>query len=190
MDARSGTAAVGGASTPDAELLAAVARRDREAFHQFYERWAGRLLAYVKGMGAKGPQAEDLVQEVFVAVWQKAEQFRPQLGSAEAWIFTVTRHKVVDIWRRSAPVVDIEPGHLEALAGDGMDGHSASELALSLGKALASLAPEQRRPLQLAYFGDHSYEETAALLGLPVGTLKSRIRAGLGQMRSLLGGAP
>ncbi len=129
--------------------------------------------------------AEDVVQEVFGALFQKAHQYRPALGSPEGWIFTITRHKVVDIWRAHSPVVDLGEMDLEAVmaAEEPMD----ATLAPSLRKALSTLSPEQRRPLMLAYFGGLTYEETAHRLGLPVGTLKSRIRASLAQLRGLLG---
>ena len=81
----------------DARLLALVAEQDREAFKELYDRYAGRLLAYVRAMGGPRISAEDVVQEVFVTLWRKATQYRSGLGSPEAWIFTITRHKVVDI---------------------------------------------------------------------------------------------
>jgi RNA polymerase sigma-70 factor (ECF subfamily) len=181
--------AVPGAAAPpsDADVLGAVARGCPEAFRELYDRYAGRLLAYVRRMGGPRIPAEDVVQEIFVALWVKAGQYRPALGSPDAWIFTITRHKVVDIWRTAHPVVDLGETPLEAVMEPTMPEDSVTRL--SLAKALAALAPEQRRPLELAYFGGLSYEETAHALGLPVGTLKSRIRATLGQLRAHLGGA-
>ncbi|MFN8012737.1 MAG: RNA polymerase sigma factor [Holophagaceae bacterium] len=171
----------------DADLLAAVAGGSQPAFRALYDRFAGRLLAYVRRMGGPRVSAEDVVQEIFVSIWVKAGQYRPALGSPEAWIFTITRHKVVDIWRSGNPVVDLGETPMEAVMEPVMPEDSVTRL--SLAKALAALAPEQRRPLELAYFGGLSYEETAHALGLPVGTLKSRIRATLGLLRAHLGGA-
>ncbi len=179
-----------GADPPvrDADLLAAVAEGSQPAFRELYDRFAGRLLAYVRRMGGPRVPAEDVVQEIFVSLWVKAGQYRPALGSPEAWIFTITRHKVVDIWRAAQPVVDLGETPMEAVMEPVAPEDSVTSLSLS--KALAALAPEQRRPLELAYFGGLSYQETAQALGLPLGTLKSRIRASLSQLRAHLGGAP
>jgi len=175
------------ATARDGSLLAAVAEGSEPAFKELYSRYAGRLLAYVRRMGGPRIPAEDVVQEIFVALSVKAGQYRPAAGSPEAWIFTITRHKVVDIWRATNPVVDLGEVPMESVMEPAMPEDSVTRL--SLAKALAALAPEQRRPLELAYFGGLSYEQTAQALGLPLGTLKSRIRATLGQLRTHLGGA-
>jgi len=176
----------GGPAEPsDASLLLAVGGQDPEAFRELYDRYAGRLLAYVQAMGRGQLPAEDLVQEVFVALWRKAGQYRPALGTPEAWIFTITRNKVLDIWRSRPPVEDRGETEMEAL----MDGTSTPDPALvaTVHKALRDLPEDQRRPLVLAYFGGYTYEEAAVRLGVPVGTLKSRIRLALGRLKSLLG---
>jgi RNA polymerase sigma-70 factor (ECF subfamily) len=169
----------------DAALLAAVGQQDREAFRLLYERFAGRLLAYAQAMGRGRLPAEDLVQEIFVGIWRKAGQYRPELGSPEAWIFTITRNKVFDIWRARSPVEDSGDLDLETF----MDTTENPDptLVATLRKALMGLPAEQRRPLVLAYFGGYTYEEAAHRLGVPVGTLKSRIRAALAQLGGLLG---
>jgi len=169
----------------DGDLLQAVGQQDPEAFRQLYDRYAGRLMAYVQAMGRGRLPAEDLVQEVFVALWRKAGQYRPALGTPEAWIFTITRNKVLDIWRSRSPVeegVDLE---LETL----MDGTESPDPALvaTIHKALRGLPEDLRKPLVLAYFGGYTYEEAAGRLEVPVGTLKSRIRSALGQLKGLLG---
>jgi RNA polymerase sigma-70 factor (ECF subfamily) len=159
----------------NSEILAAVALGDRRAFRVLYDRFAGRLLAYVRAMGGPRVEAEDVVQEVLVAIWSKAGQYRPALGSPEGWIFTVTRNKVFDIWRQRFTVEGMEEVDLEMLAiqGPGTD----PTLVVTLTKALSTLPPEQRQPLVLAYFGGLTYGETAKRLGLPEGTVKSRIRS-------------
>ncbi len=169
----------------DRELLEAVGLQDQEAFREFYDRFAGRLLAYVQAMGKGRIATEDVVQEVLVAIWRKAAQYRADLGSPEAWIFTITRNKVFDIWRANSAVLEHGDPNLESVT----DPTPAPDptLAVSLGKALAGLPPEQRDPLILSYFGDHTYEETARRLKVPLGTVKSRIRAGLSQLKQHLG---
>ncbi len=175
------------AALPDGELLGAVASGSQAAFQELYGRYAGRLLAYVRRMGGPRFPAEDAVQDIFVAIWTKAGQYRPGAGTPEAWIFTITRHKVVDIWRTRNPVVDLGDVPMEAVVEPVQPEDSVTRL--SVGRVLASLAPEHRRALELAYFGGLSYEETAQALDLPVGTLKSRIRAALGLLRQRLGEA-
>ncbi len=172
----------------DSELLAAIAERNRAAFRQFYHRYSGRLLSYVRAMGSGGSRVptEDIVQEIFVAVWLKASQYRAALGSPEAWLFTITRHKVVDIWRSQNPVVDLGEMDMDVLLEPEQPADSV--LALSLAKALGMLTPDQRKPLELAYFGGFTYEETADRLGMPLGTLKSRIRVALSILKDYLGG--
>ncbi len=172
----------------DGELLGAVAERNRAAFREFYNRYSGRLLAYVRAMGGGGAKipVEDIVQEIFVAVWLKAGQYRSALGAPEAWLFTITRHKVVDIWRSQSPVVDIGEMDMEVFMEP--EQPTDSVLALTLATALGKLSPDQRKPLEMAYFGGFTYEETAERLGVPLGTLKSRIRASLGILREHLGG--
>lgn len=174
----------------DQALLASIALGDRAAFQILYARWAGRLLAYVGAMGAKGAAGEDLVQDIFLTLWQKASLYRSELGTPEAWIFTLTRHKVVDIWRRPHPVEAVDAEDLEGWMAGGVEAHGAIEDGLAVSKAMNQLPSDQRQAVMLAYFGDLSYEETAHRLGLPVGTLKSRIRSALGQLRGILGGAP
>ena len=170
----------------DSALLLAVGRQDREAFRQIYERYSGRLLAYVHAMGKGRLPAEDLVQEIFVGIWRKAGQYRPELGTPEAWIFTITRNKVFDIWRSHSNVEERGEMDLETV----MDATEIPDPALvaTISNALMRLQPDHRRPLMLAYFGGYTCEEAARRLGIPVGTLKSRIHAALAQLKNLLGG--
>ena len=170
---------------PDAELLARIAQRQQEALAELFRRYGGRVLAYVRAMaGARFP-AEDAVQEIFLTLWQKAGLYAPEGGEAAGWIFTLTRHKVFDIQRSLGRVRDVGGPDPELLS----PGTSPTDptLAPSIEKALAMLPAEQRHPLRLAYYGDLTYDETARRLGLPLGTLKTRIRTGLTALRGLLG---
>lgn len=169
--------------TRDENLLAAIARGDLDAFQTFYERYAGRVLAYARRVSRGATFAEDVTQEVFTAVWMRAATFRPDRGGAPAWLYTLTRNKLVDHWRRAGGVVELEPlDHLQVAASDA----EAGELRLAVQQALARVPPEQREAIETAFFGGLTYEETASRLALPVGTLKSRIRLGLRAMRAAL----
>jgi RNA polymerase sigma-70 factor, ECF subfamily len=172
----------------DETLLAATACGDLDAFHTFYERHAGRVLAYARRISRDAALAEDVTQEVFTAVWTRAGTFQPDRGGTSAWLYTLTRNKLVDHWRRLGRDCDMEPlddlAIPAAVSGD-------RDLRLTLRQALARVAPEQRQAIETAYFGGLTYEETASQLDLPVGTLKSRIRVGLRALREALGnGAP
>ena len=168
----------------DAGVLGRVAAQDHEALAEMFHRYGGRVLAYVRAMGGPRFPAEDAVQEVFLALWQKAGLYAPEGEDAARWIFTITRHKVFDIHRAQGRVREVGSPDLELLA-PGSDSEDPT-LAPSIQKALSMLPLDQSQPLRLAYFGDFTYEETARRLGLPLGTLKTRIRTGLAALRKML----
>jgi RNA polymerase sigma-70 factor (ECF subfamily) len=171
------------AEPDDVSLLASVAAGNLEAFHFFYRRHAGRVLAYARQLSRNHELAEDVAQEVFVAVWAKAASFRPDRGDAAGWLYTMTRNKLVDYWRKAGAGAELVGLDLQTLAREGEGG---MDLLLTLRQALSQVQPEQRRAIEMAYFGGLTYEETAERLEVPVGTLKSRIRSGLKLMRSVL----
>jgi len=168
----------------DVSLLARIGAGNLDAFQSFYRRHAGRVLAYARQLG-RGPElAEDIAQEVFVAVWNKAASFQPDRGDVSGWLYTMTRNKLIDHWRKAGSGAELGGLDLQALAGGG--GGDGVDLLLAVRQALAQVHPEQRRAIEMAYFGGLTYEETAERLELPVGTLKSRIRTGLKLMRTVL----
>jgi len=168
----------------DAALLGRIAEGDLESFQSFYGRHAGRVLAYARQLGRNRDVAEDVVQEVFVAVWRRAASYRPDRGDIAGWLYTITRNKIVDLWRRAGDPVELAEIDERRLAETGEPG----DLRLSVRQALTRVAPDQRRAIEMAYFGGLTYEETARRLDLPLGTLKSRIRSGLKSLKSLLEG--
>jgi len=169
----------------DAELVVRIGREDREAFRLFYDRYATRLLAYVRQLARDRESPEDVVQDVFLTVWRKAASYRPERGDVAGWLYTITRNRLVDRWRRKGGVVEDGSFDLLAFAAPERDG-AGRTLDLSVRQALDVLSPEQRRAIELAYFGGLTYDEAARRLELPLGTLKSRIRAGLAKMREVL----
>lgn len=169
----------------DLELLQRVAVADRDAFRQFYDRHAPQVLAYVRSLGRSRDASEDVVQEVFLAVWRKAGTYRPERGDVAGWLYTMTRNKVVDLWRK-LPTGSDQSSEASLAALSERPEADSRVVSISLRKAMAELKVEQRQALELAYFGGLTYEETAERLKLPVGTLKSRIRAGLALMRGVL----
>jgi RNA polymerase sigma-70 factor (ECF subfamily) len=168
---------------PDEELLAATARGDLESFRQLYLRHAGRVIAFAHRLCGDRALAEDVAQEVFTAVWTRAGTFLPDRGGIAPWLYTLTRNKVVDLWRRSGR--NRESGEIDELRLAQPE-HESGHLRITLRQALARLNPDQRQAIELAYFRGLTYEETASRLALPLGTLKSRIRLGLRAMREVL----
>jgi RNA polymerase sigma-70 factor (ECF subfamily) len=171
------------AEPDDISLLARIAARDLDSFQCFYGRHAGRVHAYARQLARGQELADDVTQEVFVAVWAKAGSFRPDRGDAAGWLFTMTRNKLIDHWRKAGAGALRDGTVLEDLTGERGNG---MDLLLTLRQALSRVDPEQRRAIEMAYFGGLTYEETAARLELPVGTLKSRIRTGLRVLRAVL----
>lgn len=178
----------------DSALLASLARGDLEAFQAFYRRYAGKVLEYARQLSRDQDLSEDITQEVFTSVWTKAASFRADRGDVAGWLYTMTRNKLIDHWRRTGdrrnPVTQVTSEELERSGnrGRGTRRDSSTMLPLIVHQALAKVPEDQRQAIEMAYFGGLTYEETAEQLELPVGTLKSRIRTGLRAMRSLLGG--
>ena len=166
----------------DEHLLALIAQGDLDAFQSFYDRHASRVVGYACKLARDRHLAEDVTQEVFTSVWTKAASFHPERGDAPGWLYTLTRNKFIDHWRRGSKTTteEIDDRRLPAPQGEQKDLH------LTMKQALAHVPPDQRKAIEMAYFGGLTYQETAGELELPVGTLKSRIRMGLRAMRAVL----
>jgi len=180
----------------DADLLRRIARDDREAFAQLYDRFSRPLYATALRILHNPSEAEDIVQDVFLALWEKAASFEDTRGSAFAWAVTLTRNRAIDRIRmrtRRAELLSqttVEDAGTQP-AGAGPD--SATRLLLkeqsgTVRAAVAALPPEQQRAVELAFFGGLTQQEIAAQLREPLGTVKARIRRGLLKLRDTLGG--
>lgn len=172
-----------------AGLVAAVAqKRDKSAFAALFDHFAPRLKTYVMRLGASPAMAEELVQETMLTLWRRADSFDPRQASASTWIFTIARNKRIDALRReSRPDLDPDepalaitpPAHAdEALA--------ATESELILRQAITALPQEQAELLRICYYGDKSHRQIAQELGIPLGTVKSRLRLALSRLRQAL----
>ena len=173
------------------ELIQQVAAGDREAFGRLYDRYAPLVFAFALRVVGQRHEAEDLLQEVFLQAWRQAATYRQARGTPEAWLSTITRSRAIDrlrsIRRREKSFVPIQgpsgvdpPGRVE---GSG----SESEARLDVHGVLSELPAIQRTVLELAYFEGLTQAEIAARLGEPLGTVKTRIRAGLERLRGLFG---
>lgn len=169
-------------------LIEAVAlRRDREAFAQLFSYFAPRLKAWLMKAGADAAAAEDFAQDAMLTVWRKADLFDSRKARAATWIFTIARNRRLDMLRRDArplPLPEIEPGGEDDLRPD----HwlLAEDEARRVHEALSHLNPEQVEVLRLAFFAEDPHSEIARRLGLPLGTVKSRIRNAMIKLRLLL----
>ncbi len=158
-------------------------RGDRNAFSLLYGHFAPRVKGYLIKSGADASLAEECTQEVMATVWHKAHMFDPTRASVSTWIFTVARNRRIDLLRKARRP---EPDELpwgpqeEPDQADVMALQQESEL---LNRALADLPAVQRDLIEKAYFGDLSHSEIAAQTGLPLGTIKSRIRLALDRLR-------
>ncbi len=174
-----------------ADLLERVAReRDREAFARLFDLFAPRLKAVAMREGADEALAEDLVQDVMLTVWRQAASYDRGKAGAATWLFTVMRNRRIDLFRRGK-FVDYGLDELPDRPSSDPGPEEEAGLALdadALGARLAHLPAEQREVLEKAYFEEKTHSEIAEELGLPLGTVKSRIRLALARLRVLFEG--
>ena len=179
------------------DLLARVAKRERAAFEQLYARYVNILYATAMKFLKEDADAQDVVQDVFIQIWDKAKLYDPAKGKPLTWALTLTRNRSIDriraIQRRTRlrddfekeTVVDESAGLREALSGV-----DASETSQILRDAVGRLSPEQRKVIELAFFGGLTQSEVADRLGEPLGTIKARARRGLMKLKEILGPQP
>jgi RNA polymerase sigma-70 factor (ECF subfamily) len=172
----------------DAELLARVGERDREAFEILYGRYVRPVFSLaLRRLGDRG-HAEDAVQEAFAAIWRSASTYRPERGAAGGWLYTVARNAIVDRLRRNGPASDAELPEL--MSSDPGPDKQAEDSFVSwrVHRALEELQTREREVIELAYWSGMSQSEVAEYLGLPLGTVKTRTRSGLAKLASVLEG--
>jgi RNA polymerase sigma factor (sigma-70 family) len=166
-----------------AQLAAIRDAQDQTAFAALFRHFAPRVKAFLMRSGMTPSFAEECTQEVMATVWRKAHLFDGTKASVSTWIFTIARNRKIDMIRKTrrpepedlpwGPDADPDAAEMMMLAQD----------TAELGRALASLPEKQRGLIERAYFGDLSHSEIAAETGLPLGTIKSRIRLALDRLR-------
>lgn len=170
--------------TEETRLLLAVRDgRNRDAFAALFAHFAPRLKAMLRRGTMSDAQAEEVVQEAMLAVWHKAAQFDPARASASAWIYRIARNRQIDIFRREGRPVPDELTQAPPPEPDATDVLALDQETRRLRAALEALPPDQRDIVQRAYLGELSHSEIAATTGLPLGTIKSRIRLALERLR-------
>jgi RNA polymerase sigma-70 factor, ECF subfamily len=175
-------------------LLQQMASGDREAFKRFYDRYASLAFTFALRLLGSQSDAEDLTQEVFLQVWRQAQSYSPERGSPEAWLITMTRSRALDKLRANrrratSPLASDEPTHSERGTSVASPTQT-SEAKLTVQGVLVKLPEMQRIVLELAYFAGLTQSEIAERLGEPLGTVKTRMRAGLERLRGFLEAAP
>ncbi len=174
-------------ASSDAGLLIAITRRRSDALAEAYRRHGGAAFALARRLLNDNEMAEEVLQEVFLRLWNDPERFDPERGSLRSYLLAQTHGRSVDLIRSETSrrrreerdahrtphlTVDIEREVVE------------SSVAQQVKEVVAGLPVEERKAIELAYFGGHTYREVAQLLDEPEGTVKSRIRAGLKRMRT------
>lgn len=173
-----------------AALLLVAQAQDRDAFGRLFLHFAPRVKGWLVRTGSPEDQAEELAQETMVTVWRKAALFDPAQAAVSTWIFTIARNLRVDASRRhrldSASPAEFDFDELH----DGQEGVGeqldASRLARQVRDALHRLPPAQAQVLRLSFYDDAPHSRIAAELGIPLGTVKSRVRLAVAQLRRLL----
>ncbi len=173
------------------ELLLRVAEGDQAAFARLYDMLSPRAFGLILRVLVDRSQSEEVLQEVFLEIWQSASRFAPNKGQGRSWVLTIAHRRAVDRVRSAQASTDrdVKAGFREiGVAHDGV----AEEVELRIegqrvSEALATLPDPQREAITLAYFGGYSQSEIAALVGAPLGTIKTRMRDGLSRLRVEMG---
>ena len=172
----------------DEQVLEAVGRGDDDALGELYDRFGRLAFRLAFRILRDRALAEDAVQEAFLAVWRSADAYKRERAKPSTWILTVVHRRAVDIVRREqsrrSEPLDVAP---EPSVGPADEDAVLRDRRAAVQAALTELPGEQRQALELAYYGGLTQSELAERLGVPLGTVKSRMFAGLGRLRVLLG---
>ncbi len=164
-------------------MLAVRDARDRDAFAQLFDYFAPRLKGVIMRNGSTDSQAEDIVQDVMLTVWRKAHLFDPARAQVSAWVYQIARNRQIDLHRAAKRPLPEDLPVLDQAQDDASATIALEQETEKLRKALTKLKPQQREMLEQAYFHDRSHSEIKSQTGLPLGTIKSRIRLALDRLR-------
>ncbi len=176
----------------DEQLLRKVAEGNRSAFGALYDRFSTPVYSLALKMLANEAEAQDLVQEVFLSVWNKASTFRPEKGAAFSWVVAQARHRAIDrirSMRRRGQLVEANLPELEpsgSVVSSSAENAGLNERGRHVRAALDQLSEEQRKVLRLAFFEGLTQVEIAEKLAQPLGTIKARAHRGLVRLRAIL----
>ncbi|MEP2530385.1 sigma-70 family RNA polymerase sigma factor [Shimia sp.] len=164
-------------------MIAVRDNRDRTAFAALFDHFAPRLKGFIMRSGTSAPQAEEIVQDVMLTIWRKAALFDPHRAQVSAWIYQIARNRQIDIIRKENRPMPEELKEEPGAEPDASQILGVQQEAGQLREALAALKPDQREMIEKAYLGELTHREISVQTGLPLGTIKSRIRLGLERLR-------
>lgn len=173
----------------DAALVLAIGRWREDALAEAYRRHAGAAFGLARRLIGDRALAEEVLQEVFLRLWHRPDRFDPERGSLRSYLLAQTHGRSVDLLRAESSRRRREEREARETAESPMDiEREVVDLTVAeqVKEVVESLPPDERRAIELAYFGGHTYRQVATLLGTPEGTVKSRIRTGLKRMRRSL----
>lgn len=170
-------------------LQAIVERRDQNSFAALFDHYAPRVKAYLRRLGASDNLAEDIVQEVMLTVWRKADSYDPSKAGVGTWIFTIARNLRIDALRRERrPALDADDPRFAADPSPSpADEVETLRQEEQVRAAVRALPEEQAKVVTMAFYDGKSHGEIAAALSLPLGTVKSRLRLAFRRVRGLVG---
>jgi RNA polymerase sigma-70 factor (ECF subfamily) len=173
----------------DAAVVVAIGRWRQDALAEAYRRHAGAVFALARRLLVDQGMAEEVVQEVFLRLWNQPDKFDPERGTLRAFLLAQTHGRAVDLLRSETSRRRREERDARQTAEAGYDiEHEVMDLSVAdqVKEVMAVLPVDERRAIELAYFGGHTYRQVAVMLEQPEGTVKSRIRSGLRRMRDQL----
>ena len=173
----------------DNYLISIAQTRDRNAFKKLFAAFAPKIKSFAMRNGVGPELAEEVVQETFIRVWRKAEQFDPRKASASTWLYTIARNQRIDLLRkRHRPEPDYEdPAFIPEPEPQPTEIIVRSQEASRLKECMGALSPEQQEVLKLSFMEELPHVEVAEKLGIPLGTVKSRIRLAMKHIRAEIG---
>ncbi len=164
-------------------MIAVRDNRDRAAFASLFDYFAPRLKGFIMRTGTGSGQAEEIVQEVMLTVWNKSDLFDPGRAQVSSWIYQIARNRQIDKIRKENRALPEELQMEEETEPDAGQVLGLQQEADRLKDAIRNLKPEQREMIEKAYLGELTHQEIKQQTGLPLGTIKSRIRLGLERLR-------
>jgi RNA polymerase sigma-70 factor (ECF subfamily) len=177
----------------DLELHRRLSRGDRAAFEELYERYAAAAYGLALRVTAQTAIAQEVVQDAFLALWRAPEAFDAARGAFRSFFLSLVHHRAVDAVRREERLrqrteraSNLEPVRGEDVADEVVEGAYLGVRRKQVREALTTLPPEQRRVVELAYFGGYTQTRIAETLGIPVGTVKTRTLAAMRKLRRAL----
>lgn len=170
-------------SQATAWMIAVRDNRDHDAFSALFDFFAPRLKGFMMRSAVSAEQAEEIVQDVMLTIWRKASMFDPHRANASAWIYQIARNRQLDILRKDRRPIPEELREEPGTEPDVSQIVAIEQETRRLKKALDQLSADQREIIERAYMGELTHQEISTLTGLPLGTIKSRIRLGLERLR-------